>query len=66
MEIIGHEVVSEPLWTTEEAAAFLRYTPEWVTEMCRRGHLPGIKRRGRWVFIPSKLKEWLEEHGARS
>ena len=55
---------TEPLWTVEDVACYLRLKPETVRVMARRGELPCIKVGRRvWRFRIGEIKEWLEvEH----
>ena len=52
---------TEPLWTVEDVACYLRLKPETVRVMARRGELPCIKVGRRvWRFRSSEIKDWLK------
>ena len=52
---------TEPLWTVEDVAVYLRLNPETVRVMARRGELPCVKVGRRvWRFKISEVKEWLK------
>jgi excisionase family DNA binding protein len=48
---------TEPLWTVQEVAHFLRLKPETVRAMARRGELPAVKLGRVWRFRRSALSE---------
>jgi excisionase family DNA binding protein len=51
---------TEPLWTVEEVAQYLRLQPETVRVMSRRGELPCLKVGTKvWRYKPRDVKEWL-------
>lgn len=51
---------TEPLWTVEDVAVYLRLNPETVRVMARRGELPCVKVGKRvWRFRIVDVKEWL-------
>lgn len=51
---------SQPLWTVEEVAEFLRLKPETIRIMARKGELPSIKIGKRiWRFKIQDLKDWV-------
>jgi excisionase family DNA binding protein len=41
---------SDPLWTVEDVAAYLKLQPETIRSMARRGELPAIKLGKVWRF----------------
>ena len=52
---------TEPLWTVDDVADYLRLNPETVRVMARRGELPSIKVGRRvWRFKISEIKDWLK------
>ena len=52
---------TEPLWTVEDVASYLRLNPETIRVMARRRELPSIKLGKRvWRFKTSEIKDWLE------
>jgi excisionase family DNA binding protein len=60
-----HSILSEsqPLWTVEEVADFLRLKPETIRIMARKGELPSIKIGKRiWRFKVQELKDWVNNN----
>jgi len=60
---------NEPLITSEDVAAWLRVTPEWVRRMRVEGIGPPfeILPMSGWIrYRPHKLREWLEERSVKS
>ena len=58
----GHGVLdTEPLWTVEEVAKYLRLSPTTVRAMARRGYLPARKVGRVWRFLPSAVKTWIQQ-----
>jgi excisionase family DNA binding protein len=47
---------TEPLWTVEDTAKYLRVTPETVRMMARDNKLPGIKVGKFWRFRAMDVK----------
>ena len=56
---------TQPLWTVDEVASYLRLKPETVRVMARNGELPSIKVGRRfWRFRAGEIKDWLKsQHG---
>ncbi len=50
---------TEPLWTVEEVAHYLRLKQETVRMMARGNKIPAIKVGKAWRFRSSDLKEML-------
>jgi excisionase family DNA binding protein len=50
-------------WTVAETAAFLGYSVKHVYRLIHQGKIEGWRRveRGRIMFCPCKLKEWIEK-----
>jgi excisionase family DNA binding protein len=46
---------TDPLWTVDEVALYLRVKPSTVRAMCRRGELPAIKVGRVWRFDKAQL-----------
>lgn len=55
--------VTEPLWTVEDVAGYLRLNPETVRMMARSGRIPSIKVGKAWRFRAGQIKHWLELNG---
>jgi excisionase family DNA binding protein len=54
---------TEPLWTVDDVASYLRLNPETVRAMARRRELPSVKVGKRiWRFKISEIKDWLKSH----
>jgi excisionase family DNA binding protein len=53
---------TDPLWTVEEVAHYLRVKPGTVRAMARRGELPAIKVGRIWRFKADKIETLLENH----
>ena len=51
---------TEPLWTVEDVARYLRLEPNTVREMARDRKLPAIKVGRVWRFRARDIKAWLE------
>ncbi len=47
---------TEPLWTVEEVAAYLRLKPETIRMMARRGKVPAVKIGKVWRFRAKDIK----------
>jgi predicted DNA-binding transcriptional regulator AlpA len=54
------------LWDVQAAARFLKRSVSWVYHRAEDGTLP-VKRLAGWGvrFIPSELRAWVQEGGAR-
>ena len=52
---------TDPLWTVEEVAGYLKLQPETIRGMARRGKLPAIKIGKVWRFRKSAIKEMIQE-----
>jgi excisionase family DNA binding protein len=50
---------SDPLWTVEDVAAFLKLQPETIRSMARRGELPALKIGKVWRFQKNAIHEML-------
>jgi excisionase family DNA binding protein len=48
------------LWTIDEAAAYLRRSPETVRLMLVRGEIPGVKLARRWFVNVDALEDQIE------
>lgn len=57
------EQPTEPLWTVEEVAQYLRLEPDTVRAMARDVKLPAIKVGRMWRFKRSALQKYLNEQG---
>lgn len=57
----GQEDNTEPLWTVEEVAQYLRLEPDTVRAMARDAKLPAIKVGRMWRFRRSALHKYFSE-----
>jgi excisionase family DNA binding protein len=51
--------ITEPLWTVEDVAQYLKLEPDTVRAMARTGKLPAIKIGKVWRFKKSALNKAL-------
>ena len=51
---------TEPLWTVEDIADYLRLEPETVRSMTRDGKLPGFKVGRVWRYKKESIRNWLK------
>ena len=54
-------VATEPLWTVEELAEYLKLEPATIRSMAREGRLPGIKVGRVWRFRRVELQDVLNK-----
>lgn len=54
---------TEPLWTVNDVARYLRLEPETVRNMAREGKLPAIKVGRVWRFKANVIKNWVVMQG---
>lgn len=50
---------TEPLWTVNEVARYIRLQPETVRMMARRRKIPGIKVGKVWRFRATDIREMM-------
>ncbi len=48
---------TDPLWTVEDLAAYLKLQPETIRSMARRGELPALKIGKVWRFQKQAVSE---------
>ena len=51
--------ITEPLWTVEDVATYLRLKQETVRLMARANKIPALKVGRVWRFRSSEIKEML-------
>jgi excisionase family DNA binding protein len=61
---INLDLKTEPLWTTDDVASYLRLEPETVRAMTRGGKLPGFKVGRVWRYRRREIRSWLHEKGS--
>jgi excisionase family DNA binding protein len=59
-EVIIQQESTEPLWTVDDVALYLRLNPETVRGMARQGKIPCIKVGKSWRFRSNQIKRWLQ------
>jgi len=52
---------SDPLWTVNEVAEYLRWDPETIRQKARLGVLPGLKMGRVWRFRSQAIKTWVAQ-----
>jgi excisionase family DNA binding protein len=50
---------TDPLWTVEDVATYLKLQPETIRSMARRGELPALKIGKVWRFQKHAIHEML-------
>jgi len=51
--------LTDPLWTVEDVADYLKLQPETIRSMARRGELPALKIGKVWRFQRHAIHEML-------
>jgi excisionase family DNA binding protein len=51
--------LSDPLWTVEDVADYLKLQPETIRSMARRGELPALKIGKVWRFQKHAIHDML-------
>lgn len=59
MDANSSEKFSDPLWTVEDVADYLKLQPETIRSMARRGELPALKIGKVWRFQKHAIHEML-------
>jgi excisionase family DNA binding protein len=54
--------LDDPLFNTEEAAAYLGVTKRWIRDRIAEGSIPRTKLKRLNRFRKSHLDKWIEEH----
>jgi excisionase family DNA binding protein len=52
----------DPVLTCREAGKELRFHPETIRVMCRRGELKGLRRGRSWRIFRSAVEQWKRDH----
>ncbi len=52
--------------TLDEAAAFLRLSPDTVERQATEGNIPGQYIEGTWRFLHAALEDWLRHRDSRT
>lgn len=53
---------SETLMTSLQAAQLLGVHPRTLQRMVRRGEINGVRVGKLWRFVPSAIRDWVQEH----
>jgi len=53
---------TDPLFTVDEVAAYLKLKPNTVRAMARTGELPAIKMNRVWRFQKSQIDHFIKDH----
>ena len=59
-------VESSEVLTLEEAAVFLRVSPEAVMRLVVQQAVPGRQIEGQWRFLRAALADWLREKSGKA
>ncbi len=51
--------VTDPLWTVEDLASYLKLQPETIRSMARRGELPALKIGKVWRFQQTAIRNLI-------
>ena len=63
---MSHVLKSTDVLTLEEAAAFLRVSPEAVLCLILQQALPGRQIDSQWRFLRAALADWLRERSSKA
>lgn len=58
--------ITEPLWTVDELAQYLRLEPQTIRTLAREGKLPALKVGRIWRFRRSEVLHALKQPQAES
>ncbi len=63
---MSQAVETAEVLTLEEAAAFLRVSPDAVMRLVVQQALPGRQIEGQWRFLRTALADWLREKSRKA
>jgi excisionase family DNA binding protein len=63
-DFITRRETSEPLWTVDDVAGYLRLNPETVRMKARSGQIPSIKVGKAWRFRLGQITSWMAAKNA--
>ena len=63
---MSQAVETAEVLTLEEAAAFLRVSPDAVMRLVVQQALPGRQIEGQWRFLRTALADWLREKSGKA
>ena len=53
---------AQPLLSSSQAAQFLGVHPRTLQRMVARGQITGVRVGKLWRFVPSSIRDWINEH----
>jgi len=59
LDVNDSGLFTDPLWTVEDVADYLKLQPETIRSMARRGELPALKIGKVWRFQRHAIHEML-------
>jgi excisionase family DNA binding protein len=57
---------AQPLLNSNQAARFLGVHPRTLQRMVLRGEIAGVRVGKLWRFVPSAIRDWVQEHNIAS
>ena len=57
---------AQPLLNSSQAARFLGVHPRTLQRMARRGEITGVRVGKLWRFVPSSIRDWVQDHNIAS
>jgi excisionase family DNA binding protein len=57
---------AQPLLNSNQAAQFLGVHPRTLQRMVRRGEINGVRVGKLWRFVPSSIRDWVQDHNIAS
>lgn len=57
---------AQPLLNSDQAARFLGVHPRTLQRMVLRGEITGVRVGKLWRFVPSSIRDWVQEHNIAS
>ncbi len=58
-------IVPSDVFTLEEAAAYLKLSPDTILRQASQGNLPGRKIEDTWRFLRAAIDDWLRSQDSR-
>jgi excisionase family DNA binding protein len=59
LDVNNSSLFTDPLWTVDDVADYLKLQPETIRSMARRGELPALKIGKVWRFQRKAIHEML-------
>lgn len=57
---------AQPLLNSNQAAEFLGVHPRTLQRMVNRGEIAGVRVGKLWRFVPSAIRDWVQDHSIAS